>query len=291
MVKYEEIIKVKGRSEQDFVKLPIYLTPNGPLLSEIMPERKGNPLSLYWTLYDKNNNPLLALYKMSRANNINEFENALQHVKAPGLNMTYADAKGNIAWWVVGLIPIREGKLTGDLVLDGDEGLKGIHFLPFSENPHQINPPSGIIISANGKPPITTKERIEGYWRPAERYQHIFELLNEQERWDIEDLKKVQTSEKDISYREVLPFLLEHFDENLLARYISVKNLSHGLIQEALGILKAWHGSSSKNEIGITLYTAWNDAMMEILVGQFMKKNTITPSVIFTIGGYFIKTL
>jgi len=50
-----------------------------------------------WSIYTKRNNTLFgALYCNSRANNLNEFKQAVPYIHPLSLNVIYGDAKGTI---------------------------------------------------------------------------------------------------------------------------------------------------------------------------------------------------
>ena len=110
----------------------------------------------------------------NRASNLEEFKAALQLVDFASQNISYADTKGNIAFFVSGEVPLREdlqAALPGDpvappfLVRDGTGGQEWISepslppnqavafkILPFEEMPQTVNPASGLIVNANNDP-------------------------------------------------------------------------------------------------------------------------------------------
>ena len=46
------------------------------------------------------NHLLKAIYRMSTARNKEDFKKGVSMIHAPGLNVMYGDAKGNIGWWL-----------------------------------------------------------------------------------------------------------------------------------------------------------------------------------------------
>ncbi len=190
----EETVKVKGAPDETFT---IRITPHGPVVSDLIKGYGGPPVAMVW-VYLNTDNPILdVVYGMGRAKDIDTFQAALSRLAAPGLNVSYADARGNIAWWAAGRVPIRPAHVSGLEIHDGASGDEDwLGLLPFEKNPQMINPESGVIITANNLPTVKPTDPVgvlTGYFRPADRAARIYELLSKQEKWSMEELKTVQT--------------------------------------------------------------------------------------------------
>ncbi|WP_144395838.1 penicillin acylase family protein, partial [Pseudomonas sp. Kh7] len=75
-------------------------------------------------------------------------------VHAPGLNLVWANARGDIGWWAAAHLPIRPDGVDPAFILDGASAQADkLGFYPFSVNPQQENPARGYIVSANYQPP------------------------------------------------------------------------------------------------------------------------------------------
>lgn len=196
LVTHSEVIKVRGGKD---IPLEIRVTPHGPIVTDLVAHYKGKPLAAWWAYHHGDNRPLTALYKLGLARDWREFQEACALVAAPGLNISYADARGNIGWVATAHLPLRPKGVSGRRIMPGDNGKFDIEgFLPPEKNPRLFNPPSGMIITANNKPLVGPVDpyylpRLTGYWRPSDRARRIRELLRRQPRWDLESLKKVQT--------------------------------------------------------------------------------------------------
>lgn len=285
---YETVIKVK---DEEDVLLPIRITPRGPLLNEIMSDNKAPPISLYWTFYHPNNVPLKAIYHIMRASNLNEFARHLSWIKSPGMNISYVDRSGNIAWWVVGQIPIRPPNYYGDMIMDSTKGdHKKLRVVPFDQNPRLINPPSGVIVSANFIPPVKVPYRIEGDWSPSERFERITYLLSKKQKWSLEELKKVQTDSVDILSTTLLPKILAEVKVHKLKSSPYLVNLPPHLIEESLSFLRLWKGEAEVNSIGMTLFAQWIEniirALLEPSIGDSYKSYCELPDAL-----YFLKNI
>ncbi|MCC6275559.1 MAG: penicillin acylase family protein [Leptospiraceae bacterium] len=241
----EEIIKVKG---QDPVKLFIKESRHGVFLNEVADElvSEKNPIALRWNMFDANNKIHEAMYKMSHAKDMKYFESALAYLKAPGLNIVYADKKGNIAYWAAG--GLFEKNFPTDRILDGASGkFEWGKEIPFSQNPHSINPPSGIIITANNRPASRLTYRLNGYWQADDRGNRLNTLLRQNKKWDLESMKEVILD----TYFEGSDFILNPF-------FSLIKLSENKLTQrekETLQILEKWDRQGNRNEAGAAVFS------------------------------------
>ena len=102
-----EVIKVKDSVS---VNLVCRSTHHGPICSDVMPEFKTmttNPVSACWTFLNFNNNLMEATWKLAHSESMVEFREAVSMIAAPGLNIVYADAQNNIAWYTAAKFAIR----------------------------------------------------------------------------------------------------------------------------------------------------------------------------------------
>jgi len=112
----EEVIRVKGK--KDHVE-KVLITHHGPVISDIVGE-KNKKLSIC-SMPLKDGEFMNGWFGLNKAANWDEFVESMKHVRAPALNVTYADVNGNIGYWVTGETPIRP---SGDssLPFDGATG-------------------------------------------------------------------------------------------------------------------------------------------------------------------------
>lgn len=241
----KETIRVKGAADEE---LTIRITAHGPIISDYLKGYEGPPLAMWWVI-DQQPNPIIRFtHAMLHARSMQEFESSLALLAAPGLNISYADNAGNIAWWAVGRLPIRPQHIHSREVLDGASGRDEITaFLPFALNPKLINPPSGIIVTANNKStsaPVGPIRDLEGYWAPTDRAARLTELLSAREKWDLESLKAVQTdvhAQAGAAFQEQIKALIDRatLDEKQ---------------SRALDELLNWDRNARIDSIGATIY-------------------------------------
>ncbi len=192
----KEQIKVKDKQQED---LSIRVTSHGPIISDYIDGYNGSPLAFSWIFYNLENPFFDMLYEITIAENITDFQSSVSKIASPGLNFSYADKKGNIAWWATGRLPIRDSNVNAKSILDGSNPNHNIKsYVSFENNPQMINPKSGIIITANNLPTANNIEsipRLDGYFRSTDRAHRIYQLLDLKQTWSTEELKKVQNDD------------------------------------------------------------------------------------------------
>ncbi len=176
-------IKVKDSTSVSFSYLK---TRNGPVLNGIAKQIKGErPIAMSWMYTIHKNEVMDALYGISHAANLKEFESALPKIHAPGLNVMYGDAEGNVAWWASAKLYQMPDSVSTKFVMDGTSGKqKPIRYLEFSENPSAINPSWNYVYSANNQPDSIAGMLYSGYYLPENRAKRIVELLDAKNDWD-----------------------------------------------------------------------------------------------------------
>lgn len=246
---WTEVIKIKGESD---LTLNMIETPHGPIMDETL-ERKD--LALKWAYHRPENNPMKALYEMAESHDLAAFEKALQYGTAPGLNVMYADAD-NIAWWIFGDIAVKQNP-NSDMILDGASGKdEYIRTLPWQEKPHQVNPPSGIIVTANSRPQ-GLDSLIRGDWQSDDRFQTLTRALNEKDLWSVEDVKALQTENYNYQTRALLDKLLEN---------LQLDEASKQRFDKELTALKSWNLHSEIDSTEASLYHQWNNEIVLLLL-------------------------
>jgi len=189
MTSRQETLKVKGQPDQ---VLTLRRSPHGPIINDAIPGDRGErPVAMWWAFLETENPVMDGFYRLGRADTLARAREASSLIHAPGLNIVWANASGDIAWWAAAKLPIRPEGVNPAFVLDGstDEADK-LGFLPFSANPHEENPARGYIVSANFQPASDTP--VPGYYNLAERGRRLDGLLNQGKRWDIHNSQALQ---------------------------------------------------------------------------------------------------
>ncbi|QSW87314.1 penicillin acylase family protein [Flavobacterium endoglycinae] len=248
--KYEIIkktIKVKDTSD---VVLTIKTTRHGPVMNDLL-ERldRKNPIAMSWTYTREPIQILDAAYGLSHAQNKEDFKKAVALIAAPGLNVMYGDAKGNVGWWASGKLYKHNKGVNSHLILDGASGKEDIaEYLDFEKNPSAENPKWGYVYSANNQPEaIDNGYLYPGYYLPEDRAKRISGLMDAKSDWDKEAISKmIYDNTSDVAVG-VVKDLISNIDLNA----ISAKE------KEAVSVLKSWKGTSNLEDVAPTIYNKW----------------------------------
>ena len=239
-----ETIKVKG---QDDIQLKVRRSKHGPILNDAINTIKDEkePIALCWAFHDFDNNVGAGYYGIAHANDAFEAGEAVRLLKAPGLNFVLADAKGNIAWWAAGAIPIRPAHVDPNFILDGASGKdEYLGIYSFDKNPQMINPSSGIIVSGNHQPQDFGTGIVPGYYNLDNRAKRIEYLLGKKENgWTAEDMKAIQLDTRSnfsLGVRDSVARVLETM------AVVKMDQLS----TRAFVLFKAWNGDPSSGKCG-----------------------------------------
>ncbi|EJN23856.1 penicillin acylase family protein [Pseudomonas sp. GM80] len=192
MVSSEQQINVKGQSP---VTITLRQSPHGPIVNDALGSAAGKtPIAMWWAFLETPNPILEGFYQLNRADTLAKARAAAAKVQAPGLNLVYANAKGDIAWWASALLPKRPAGVRPEFILDGSSNQADKDgFYPFSANPQEENPARGYIVSANFQPLSPTGMEIPGYYNLADRGQQLNRQLGDKSvKWTNEANQKLQ---------------------------------------------------------------------------------------------------
>ncbi len=186
---HEEKIFIKDEKMPHMER--VFETVHGVLISDIT----GNS-STKLTLCSQAFRPSAATkgwFLLNKAENWNQFADAVRHITAPGLNIVYADVESNIGYYNSGSIPIRDKETASvpQLGWTGDHDWLG--FVPFEEMPHALNPEKGYVVTANNKiEPEDYPHFLGDIYMNGYRANRLEKLINEKEKLEPADFAKMQ---------------------------------------------------------------------------------------------------
>ncbi|HYL14468.1 MAG TPA: penicillin acylase family protein [Terriglobales bacterium] len=250
---------------------------NGPIIA--LDTKTGSALSVQWTGFS-GTRELDAVLIWASARTLNEFKKGLPFFSCPPQNIAYSDVRGNIAYFAVGEMPVREDLQAGTVNglppffirngTGGNEWLAVVHpqphqaipfeILPASEMPHIINPRAGFFVNSNNDPAgVTLNNNPLGRLRPGGgiyylgytfdagfRSGRITELIRQKIANGKISFTDVQGMQADVALHDaefLVPFITQAFDHALAHAALNpqLAQLSGDPgIVEAVGRLRAW---------------------------------------------------
>ena len=174
---HKEVFHVKGRETP--VTLEVRGTRHGPVISDLIPDIEGLPISLRWT-GSESGHTIHCIRSLIGANTCQEGESAFREWNTPALCLTFADTSGNISSLLVGRHPIRSSGL-GMVPSQGWTGAgEWVSYVPFEEHPSCRNPEDGFLVHSNNRPVPNVLEHWYGSdFDPGYRANRILSQLHE----------------------------------------------------------------------------------------------------------------
>jgi penicillin amidase len=188
----QETIAVKDAPS---VVLIVRRSPHGPIINESFADSlPKTPVAMWWTFLETENTVLDAFYELNRADTREKARQAASKIHAPGLNVVWANAAGDIGWWAAARLPQRPAHVNPSFILDGSKGeADKPGFYRFLDNPQEENPARGYIVSANHQPAPASGVPVPGYYHLPDRVQRLDQLLRQAEvKWDLQNSQAVQ---------------------------------------------------------------------------------------------------
>ena len=240
---HKRTIKVKDSTD---VVLNVKVTRHGPIINDLIDGlQKDKPVAISWIYTQQPIHILEAVYQLSHAKDISDFQKGVSLIAAPGLNVMYGDAKGNVAWWATGKLYKHNEGVNTNFVLDGASGKDDIkEYLNFSKNPSAENPSWNYVYSANNQPEAIDGFNYPGYYLPEDRAKRITQLLDKKSDWDKATVGTMIFDNTSAVAPDIVKNLISDIDQ---------KSFSENE-RKALAILKDWKGSNNLTDVAPTIY-------------------------------------
>lgn len=195
-------------------------------------------------------------FKMNKARNLGEFQDAMRILGVPMFNTVYAD-RDHVYYVYNARLPDRAPGFDYNKVLPGDDPRTlWTQYLPFDRLPQVLNPPSGFVYSCNSTPFSAT----EGAGQPRpEDYPATASIEREETNRSLRTLKLLGgsapisreaflTMKWDRRYDPQAPIYPKLFTP-LLATY-QPQNEDEA---KALDLLRAWDGNTEEDSVGASV--------------------------------------
>ncbi len=253
-----ERIKVRGKPD---TVLEVIVTRHGPIVRD----KAGQMFALKWTALQPG--ALSHSYGwMGRAHNWEEFRETLRDVSGPAENVVYADVDGNIGFIVAGWIPVRKSG-HGEIPVIGDtDEYEWTGYIPFDELPQALNPPGGIIVTANARvvgPGY--KHYITDRWESPYRTARIYDLLQGRKDLRPSDMNAIQNDVVAINDKTL---------GDAIVHAAQTTRPSDPRTAEIIARLGKWDGSASVDSVETSFVEVTRDAFVRNLLEPYLSAET-----------------
>jgi penicillin G amidase len=245
----KDSIRVKGRQEP--VEVEHFYTAHGPVVA--IDNDAHVAYALQWTGAQPGTAGYLGALSLDRATNWTEFRKALERWKVPGENFVYADIDGNIGYQAASLVPVRKNwqglypvpGWTGDFEWQGWRAI--------DELPHDFNPKSGFLATANNNTLSSDSQPNIGYaWSTPARVNRIREVLSARNDFTIDDFKRLQHDATPWNAEQLIPLIARLKCHDVDAEH-------------ARTMLVAWDKRLAQDSAAATIYVEWETALRRLL--------------------------
>lgn len=257
----------------EVVPLDVTITRHGPVVFE----KDGKRYSLSWTALDPKLNDAAGFQTLNRARSWKEYVAALSLYTGPMQNMVYADVDGHIGYYAAGRVPIRRSG-DGSIPYDGatDDG-EWTGFIPFDKLPNLLDPPSGIIVTANQR--IVGRDYpyfLTHLWPAPYRARRILNLLQAKPKLTTDDFRAILGDTYSISgatfAREVVK----------LAHRRQAEAATDGKWRETIQLFERWDGHMNADSRAALLVAAmrteFSNRIFAAAMGAELAKNYTWPN-------------
>jgi penicillin amidase len=253
---YPETIRVKGSEAKQIM---VKHTRWGPVASQPL---LGQPVAIHWAALDVDaiNFNLLDL---EQAETLEQAVKIVNSAGGPQLNVLLADDRGSIAWTLTGKIPKRFGNdgLSSRSWADGSVGWDG--YVEPENLPRIINPPEGILASANerrfGKdfPYVIGHQFGNGY-----RAYRITRQLRQMPQFSESAMFNLQLDTGSEFYAFYQQLALQVLSGEAIAAQPD--------LAEAHDYLLAWNGRADVDSLGFALLVEFRKQLAESVFTPFL---------------------
>lgn len=277
-IKKKELkIHVKGKKQP--VIRTLYFTYHGPIISSIK-KIKDRAISMHW-IGNYVSKEIRGVYLLNRAQNWDDFKTAVSNFKSVSQNIVYADTKGNIGLYSSAGIPLRNRKDKSYFFDGWNDKYDWRGFVPFEKQPHEKNPQSGVLASANNKTVSNDYPfYISRWFYPPYRYDRIVHEIMKKEKVSVKDFEVLQMDQISLMAKKFIPDILLAME-----RYQKSNRVKNEAVCDLYSRLKKWNYSMDKNSSEAYIFEEFynkfirntlKDELGDDLYPLFIKKRSST---------------
>ncbi|HSV96613.1 MAG TPA: acylase [Spirochaetota bacterium] len=205
-------------------------------------------------------------YRMNRARNMSEWEEALGMATLPMFNCTYADREGNILYHYQALLPLRDEGYDWSKRLPGDTSKTlWTGYLPYGRLPRVKNPASGFVQNCNNTPFRATLDpenpRAEDY---SKSYGIELRMTNRALRaLELFGSDDSITPEEFYRYKYDMAYSKESKMAKLVVRILALPPSDDPVVKNARDVLARWDLRVDPDNTGAALAVTCHTIIMK----------------------------
>lgn len=253
---HEELIEVRGGEP---VRLTVRSTIWGPVLDT---DARGRQRVVHWLAHETEA-VNLRLVDLERAGDVDEAIRIAHTIGSPPQNVMLADRDGNIAWTIMGRIPVRAGYDPRLPASWADAGTGWIGWLDSADYPVVRNPAQGYLWTANAR--TADGDALEhigrGGYDLGARAQQIRDRLATLGAATIDDMLALQLDDRALLEQRWRDLLLD-----VLARMTPDRTTpARAALRD---VLSAWDGRARPQSAGYRLVREFRRQTRDTLLGE-----------------------
>ena len=266
-----EDFNVKTATGMETISLPMYYTRHGPIVKF---DRKTNTAYSIKLPNADGVNYSTGMYLLMKARSLSEFQAALGRQLIPRWNFLFSDDK-NIFWVHNAVVARRSSGYDWTKPVPG--WIKATDwgpYLPFTDNPQLLNPPTGFLQNCNNPPWLATKHSGLRPLDPAPYYlqatpradageealnmrgERVFQVLASDTKFSLDDMKSLALDTYVQSADVIVPLL----DRAYTPLFSFWHSQPDPRVSRALQQLHTWDRRSSTTSVAFTYLYFWGKA-------------------------------
>lgn len=189
-----EATDIVVRGEKAAVRRQLRHSANGPMFDAKLAGDgpPGYALALRWTGHLPTPD-LECILDINRARDFASFRKAGERLGAPQLNAVYADVEGHVGYQFVGATPRFRASPPIGAVPGWSEAHQWEGIEPFESLPWQLDPPDGLVVSANQRlVPTDARPQLGELFEPPYRARRIRQKLESHGGWTLQSASALQ---------------------------------------------------------------------------------------------------
>ncbi|QDX29829.1 penicillin acylase family protein [Dickeya poaceiphila] len=225
-------------------------------------ETRQGRMAMHWVLQLPDSLDL-SLMSLAETYTVPDALAAGQRAGLPVQNLLVADSRGHIGWTLAGALPDRltPGVQNTFPLMDVQQARWRATALPPASHPELIDPPQGVIVTANNRMLFNEQGDIigDGGADPGVRASAIHQALSEVSQLDIAAMHRIQLDNRALlaaSWRDRLLDCLNASASDTQADQTAIRTL-----------LQQWNGQAAADSAAYLLLNRWRDALYQRLFG------------------------